>query len=85
METEAKAKVVTSVWVAEFIQFLAALAIMPRSIWKNRMNSNFSSKSTEAKDLARQRIEQNSALLNRHDDLCLCFSLHPSSMNATRY
>ena len=36
METEAKAKVVAAVLggTAEFIQFLAALAILPRSIWK---------------------------------------------------
>ena len=34
METEAKAKVVASVWRAEFIQFIAALAVLPRSIWK---------------------------------------------------
>ena len=39
METEAKAKVVASVWGADFVQFLAALAILPQSIWKNRMNS----------------------------------------------
>ena len=38
METEAKAKakakakVVASVWEAKFIQFLAALAVLPRSI-----------------------------------------------------
>ena len=32
METEAKAKVVAPVWGTEFIQFLAALAILPRSI-----------------------------------------------------
>ena len=34
METEAKAKakVVASVWEAKFIQFLAALAILPRLI-----------------------------------------------------
>ena len=35
METEAKkAKVVASVWGAEFIKFLAALAVLPGSIWK---------------------------------------------------
>ena len=39
MEREAKAKVVASVWGADFVQFLAALAILPRSIWKKRMNS----------------------------------------------
>ena len=57
MEREAKAKVVTSVWGADFIQFLGVLAILPRSIWKNRMNSTFSSKLTEAKQLAWQGIE----------------------------
>ena len=57
METEAKAKVVASVWGAKFVQFLAALSVLPRSIWKNRMNSTISSKSTETKQLARQEIE----------------------------
>ena len=32
METEEKAKVDASVWGAKFIQFLAALAVLPRSI-----------------------------------------------------
>ena len=32
METEAKAKVVASVMGAKFIQFLATLAVLPRSI-----------------------------------------------------
>ena len=32
-----KAKVVASVWGAEFVQFLAALAVL--SIWKKRFNS----------------------------------------------
>ena len=32
METEEKAKVVNAVWGADFIQFLAALAVLPRSI-----------------------------------------------------
>ena len=57
METEAKTKVVASVWGAKFIPFLAALAVLPRSIWKNGMNSTFSFKSTEAKQLARQGFE----------------------------
>ena len=38
MKAEAKAKVVASVWGATFIQFLAALAVLPRLIWKKRMN-----------------------------------------------
>ena len=45
IKTEEKAKVVASVWWEEFIQFLAALAILPRSILKSRMNSSFSFKS----------------------------------------
>ena len=57
METEAKAKVVASVWGAEFIQFLAALAVLPRSIWKKRLNSFFAFKLTEAKQLGWQEFE----------------------------
>ena len=41
METEAKAKVVASVWEADFIQFLVALAVLPWSIWRNRLNSSY--------------------------------------------
>ena len=32
-----------------FVQFLAALAVLPWFIWKKRSNSAYSSKSTEAK------------------------------------
>ena len=39
IETEGKAKVVASVWGAEFVKFLAALAIFAQSIWKKRLNS----------------------------------------------
>ena len=46
INTEEKAKVVASVRGAEFIQFLAALAVLPRMILKNRMNSSFSFKSS---------------------------------------
>ncbi len=48
MEREAKTKVVTSVCGADFVQFLAALSVLPRSIWKNMMNSTVSSKPAEA-------------------------------------
>ena len=41
METEAKAKVIASVKGQNFIQFLAALPILLRAIWKKRMNSTF--------------------------------------------
>ena len=34
IETKGKAKVVASVWGAKFVQFLTALAVLPRSIWK---------------------------------------------------
>ena len=78
MEREAKANAVASVWGADFVQFLAALAVLTWSIWKNRMNTTVSYKTTEAKQLAWQGIEENLPS-NRCDDLCLCFSLHPSS------
>ena len=42
MKTVEKAKVVASVWVKEFIQFLAPLTVLPRTTLKNGMNSSFS-------------------------------------------
>ena len=59
METEDKAKVVPSVWGAKFkfVQFLVALAVLLRSHWKKWLNSSFSFKSTEAKQLTRQGLE----------------------------
>ena len=79
METEGTAKVVASVWGAKFVQFLATLPVLPRSnwkkrcrsIWKTRLNSTLSFKSTKTKQPP-----------NRRDDLCLCFCFHPSSMLA---
>ena len=56
-KTEEKAKVVADCWGAEFIQFHAAPAVLPPSIWKNRMKSTFSSKSTKVKQLGRHGIE----------------------------
>ena len=38
IKTEEKAKVVVSVWVSEFIKFLAALAVLHKDDSKNRMN-----------------------------------------------
>ena len=52
MEKKAKTKVVAFVWGAKFIQFLAVPAVLFRSIWKKRMNSTFSLKSTEANRLS---------------------------------
>ena len=46
IKTEEKAMVVASVWGEEFIQSLASLAILPRTICKNRLNSTFSFKSS---------------------------------------
>ena len=43
METEAKAKVVTSVWGENFVQFLATLAVLPWTILNKRINSSYSS------------------------------------------
>ena len=57
IELEDKANVVVSVWGATFVQFLAALAVLPRSNWKKRLDSSFSCKWTEAKQLTRQGIE----------------------------
>ena len=42
MEREAKAKVNASVWGAEFVQFLATLAVLPQSIYKKRLNYSYS-------------------------------------------
>ena len=49
------------------------------AIWKKRLNSTVSSKQTEAKQQARQEIEQ-ICPPNRRDDLCLAFCFHLSSM-----
>ena len=46
IKIEEKAKVVVSVWGEESIKFLSALAVWPRTILKNRMNSSFSFKSS---------------------------------------
>ena len=52
IETEGKAKVVASVWGANFLNFFAALAVLYLSIWKKQFNSTVSFKSTETKQLA---------------------------------
>ena len=48
MKTEEKTKVVASVGGGgeKFIKFLAAIAVLPMTILKNRMNSSFSFKSS---------------------------------------
>ena len=44
IKTEEKVKVVASVWGGRIIQFLSALAVLPRTFLKNGMNSSFSFK-----------------------------------------
>ena len=44
IELKDKAKVVAPGWGTEFVKFLAALAVLPQSIWKNGMNSTLSFK-----------------------------------------
>ena len=44
IKTEEKAKVVASFLWEEFIKFVAALAVLPRTMLNNRMNSSISFK-----------------------------------------
>ena len=37
LTSKTKAKVVASIWGAEFVQFFAALPVLPWSIWKERL------------------------------------------------
>ena len=62
IKTEEKAKVVTSMGGGEeFIQFLAALAVLPRTILKNRMTSSFLSNHPGAiQHIIQNRPRQNS-------------------------
>ena len=41
MEREAKAKAVAAVRGADFVQFLALLAVLHRSVWKKRLTSSY--------------------------------------------
>ena len=72
IKTEEKAKVVVSVWGKECIQFLAAQAVLPRTIvnirihctrmiWKKRMNSSYSSKLSKGKIASAARNWKNSS------------------------
>ena len=91
IKTEAKAKVVASVWGAEFIQFLAAPAVFPRTILimnelqqddlkeKDKFIQFFKIVLGEIASVARNLINSP----NRNDDLCLCVRIYPSSMIAT--
>ena len=67
METEAKAKVVAFVWEKNWLNSLPCNSCFAlddlnyrmnctKMIWKKRMNSSYSSKSSQAKQLVRQRI-----------------------------
>ena len=91
IKTEEKAKVVASVWVKEIIQFCVVLAILPRTLLKNEMNSSFSFKSSwcNSSHNSNRENSQRGKELNkffpqkRSDNLCLCFCLYPSSMKLT--
>ena len=61
METEGKANVVASVCGAVFVQFLTALAVLPRSIWKERLNSSYSFKIDRGKTTSAARNWTNTA------------------------
>ena len=81
IKTEEKAEVVAYVWGEEFIQFDAALAILPRKILNNIMNLHFffnhpwcnssynSSRSCKTASAPRNWIH--SPPPNSSDDLCL--------------
>ena len=61
INTEEKAKVVAAAWGEEFIQLLAVLAIVPRTILKSRMNSSFFSNHPGAiHPIIKNRPRQNS-------------------------
>ena len=86
INTAGKTKVIAAVWGAAFIQFLAALTIMPKTI----LNSSFSFKSSWSNSPVRQTVPVQKSWRgkefnkfcapNRSDDLCLIFCLYPSSM-----
>ena len=92
INTEEKAKVVAAVWGTEFIQCLAALAILPRTILKNRIHSSFSSYHPSAINPILYIVTvlvQNSMCgkelnkfcpSNNSNNLCLFFCIYPSSM-----
>ena len=79
MELEDKAKVVASVWEAKFVHFLAALAVLSRMIWKNRMNSTFFFQIDQGKIASWARNGKNSAPQTDATTFALFLTL-PSSM-----
>ena len=89
IETKGKAKVVVSVWGAEIVQFLAALAILPRSISKKRLNSaGLFEKTVEFNRFFQNDRNKTASTAgnlnkfyppNRRNDLCLAFCFNPSS------
>ena len=70
IKTEEKAKVVASVWGKEFIEFFAALAVLPWTILNNRMNCT--------RMIMKEKDEF--IVLGRSDDICLFFCICPFSM-----
>ena len=53
MYAEEKAKVVAAVWGTTFIQFLAALTILPQDDMKKRVNSSYFSTQIKSEDRLR--------------------------------
>ena len=85
MEKEAKALLVASVWGAKFVQFLTALAVLPRSISvEETVEFILFFLIDRGKTASAARNLTNFApQIHRHDDFCLGFCPHPSSMIVT--
>ena len=77
--TEEKAKVVAAVWGTEFIQFLAALAVLHQDDKKKRMKCT----RIKWKKGWIHRILQIVLVSNSIDDLCLLFCINPSYIVCT--
>ena len=75
IETEGKAKIVASVWGANFLNFFAALAVLYLSIWKKQFNSTVSFKSTETKQLAPMQTDATTFSLPSVSILLLCLTV----------
>ena len=81
MKTEAKAKVVASVWRTEFIQFLAALSVLLWTIWiKGWITPWWYKRKGWIHPNLQERPRQNCYRGKRSDDLSLFVCLYPSSM-----
>ena len=73
IKTEDKAKVVASVWGEEFVQCLAALAVLDWSLWSVWRTGWIALLYDDLK-------EKDKFIIFFKIDLCLCFCIYPSSM-----